>query len=69
MNVAEDLGPTVPSRGAIRFVAQEAARLSAVILEITIEGPRCDVPRAAQLLEKLRAVVGPPRENDNADGN
>lgn len=62
MSAAEDIGPSVPSRGAIRFAAQEAARLSAVILEITVEGPRCDVPRAAELLEKLRAVVGPQRE-------
>lgn len=66
MSAAEDIGPSVPSRGSLRFAAQEAARLSAVILEITVEGSRCDVPRAAQLMDKLRAVVGPPREEESA---
>jgi hypothetical protein len=67
VSVAEELGPTVPSRGSIRFAAQKAARISAVILEITVEGPRCDVPRAARLMDELRAIVGPARENDHAD--
>lgn len=67
MSVAEETGPSLPSRGALRFAAQEAARIAAVILEITVEGPRCDVPRAAALMGKLRAVVGPARENDHAD--
>lgn len=67
MSAAEDLGPTLPSRGSLRMAAQEAARIAGVIIEITVEGPRCDVPRASMLMNKLRAVVGPPRENDNAD--
>lgn len=60
MSAAEDLGPTLPSRGSLRFAALEAQRLAGVIVEITVEGRRCDVPRAAKLMEKLRAVVGPP---------
>lgn len=64
MSVAEDLGPTLPSRGSVRFVALEVQRLAAVIVEITVEGPNCDVLRAAMLLDKIRAVVGPPSEGE-----
>lgn len=67
MSVAEDIGPTLPSRGSLRFAAQKAAQLSAIILEITVDGPRCDVPRAARLMEKLRAVVGPPSAREGED--
>lgn len=66
MSAADDLGPALPSRGALRLAAQEAARLAGVILEITVEGPRCDVPRANMLMDRLRAVVGPVREGDEA---
>lgn len=53
-----EIGPAMPSRFALRQQAMEAARIAAVITDITVEGPGCDLARAARLMARLRAVVG-----------
>lgn len=65
MSALSDLGPTLPSRGDLRVKAMEAQKIAQIISEITVAGPRCDVPRAARLMDKLRAVVGPAPEGEN----
>lgn len=62
-----EIGPAMPSRFALRQQAMEAARIAAVITDITVDGPGCDLARAARLMARLRAVVGTPgnSEGDN----
>jgi len=53
-----DLGPSVPPRCAVYALAlqvEEAARLAR---ELTMAGPRVDVPRALKALDRARALLG-----------
>jgi len=57
-----DVGPALPSRGALRAKAQQAHQLTLILLETTVVGG--DLDRAARTLRKLQAVVGPPGDGD-----
>ena len=60
--IQAELGPSLPSRGDLRFAALEAGKLAALIVELTTDGRGYDLQRAARTMEKLRAVVGPPAD-------
>lgn len=62
--IQAELGPSLPTRGDLRFAALEAGKLAALIIELTTDGPAYDLQRAARKMEQLRAVVGPAAEGE-----
>lgn len=60
MTAREDLGPVLKPAGEMRAIAVEAHQLALILLDLTVPGG--DPLRAARTLGKLRAVVGPTRE-------
>lgn len=65
MTVAEGDFPTVSPRWRVYDRARTIAALAAQAMELTIEGPRMDVPRAERLLERASAVLGKPLGESN----
>lgn len=57
-SIYADLGPAMPSRLAVYVAAAEVHALARLALELSCQGPNTDVPRAARLLDKIRAVLG-----------
>lgn len=53
-----DLNPVTPSRTAIYAMAAEIHALARIALDLSCMGPGADLPRAARLLDKMRAVLG-----------
>ena len=58
MSIQSDLGPTVLPRWRVYKQARELAALAALAVELSIDGPRADVPRALATLDRMRAVLG-----------
>lgn len=58
-----ELGPVLPSRLSIYHTAIEVAALARLAMDLSCSSTgRCiDLPRAAQQLDKMRAVLGPLR--------
>lgn len=57
MTVQSDLGPTAQPRWRVYKAAREAGALVQSAIELAMDGPRCDVPRALAQLDRARAVI------------
>lgn len=55
-----ETGPVLPNRSQLYMQAREAKELLQIVTEITLPGPRADVPRAIQIMNEVRAKLGPP---------
>lgn len=53
-----DLGPTAPARGSVYSMARKVREEVQIAMELAIDGPRCDVPRAMQHLDRARSILG-----------
>lgn len=60
MSVQDDIGASVPPRWRVYRDARELAKLAQMAAELATEGPRCDVARAALVLDRMRAILGNP---------
>lgn len=57
----QDIGPTTPPRWRVYTIAREIEALARVAQECSAAGPRCDMPRAAAQLDRMRALLGIPQ--------
>lgn len=55
----QDIGPTAPPRWRVYEIAREIEAMAKIAAELSAKGPRCDVARAQNQLERIRAVLGP----------
>lgn len=54
-----ELGPALSPRWQTYQLARDVARWAEQAMELSIDGPRMDLPRAEQLLDRIRALLGP----------
>lgn len=57
MTVQSEIGPTAPARWRVYSAAREVSALAQSAIELAMQGPRCDVPRALAQLDRARAIV------------
>jgi hypothetical protein len=53
-----DIGPTVPAQRSVYSKARKVREEVQIAMELSMDGPRCDVPRAVQHLDRARAILG-----------
>lgn len=53
-----DIGPSMPSRGSVYALARRVREEAQIAMELAIDGPKCDVPRAVQHLNRARSILG-----------
>lgn len=58
MSVWSDNGPQTPARTSIYMQARKVRERAQLAMDLAIDGPRCDVPRAMQHLDAARAILG-----------
>lgn len=61
MNAYSDIAPATPSRGSVYSLARRAREELQMAMELAIDGPHCDVPRAQDHIDRARALLGPMR--------
>jgi hypothetical protein len=54
----QEIGPTALARGRVHETAREIEALARVARELSTAGPRCDVARARDYLDRMRAILG-----------
>jgi hypothetical protein len=57
MSVQSEIGPTAPARWRVYSAAREVSALAQSAIELAMQGPRCDVPRALAQLDRARAMI------------
>jgi len=62
-----DIAPVVQSRGSVYSLARRVREEVQLAMELAIDGPNCDVPRAQRHLDAARALLG--RLPDGQDGD
>lgn len=53
-----DIGPTVPGQRSVYAMARRVREEAQMAMELALDGPRCDVPRAMQYLDRARSILG-----------
>lgn len=53
-----EIGPAAKPRGEVHRLAREVAALAALAAELTMPGPRCNVPRAEAKLAMIQVLLG-----------
>lgn len=53
-----DIGPTVCGRRSVYIMARRVREEAQMAMELALDGPRCDVPRAMQYLDRARSILG-----------
>lgn len=64
MNAYSDIAPCTPSRGSVYSLARRAREELQMAMELAIDGPHCDVPRAQIHIERARAILGPMADGE-----
>lgn len=58
MSAHEEIGPTALPRWRVYNHARELQALAQQAVELSIEGPKCDVPRALGIFDRMRSILG-----------
>lgn len=58
MGVQSEIGPTAMPRWRVYAQAREVVALAELALELSAEGPACNIPRAMAQLDRIRAILG-----------
>jgi hypothetical protein len=53
-----DIGPTIPAQRSVYSMARKVREEVQIAMELAMDGPKCDVPRAMQYLDRARAILG-----------
>lgn len=53
-----DIGPTVRGQRSVYVMARRVREEAQMAMELAMDGPRCDVPRAMQYLDRARSILG-----------
>jgi hypothetical protein len=64
MNAWADIAPVTPSRISVYSLARRVREEVQLAMELAIDGPHCDVPRAQAHLDRARALLGPVSDGD-----
>jgi hypothetical protein len=55
--------PTMPARVSVYSLARRVREETQIAMELSIDGPKCDVSRALDHLDRARALLGQIRDN------
>ena len=61
MSFWHDDQPTMPGRVSVYTLARRVREEVQMAMELAMDGPRCDVPRAMDHLDRARAYLGEMR--------
>lgn len=53
-----DIGPALPARTSVYTKARKAREELQMAMDLAMDGPRCDVPRAMQHMDRARSILG-----------
>lgn len=58
MSAWHDDQPTMPPRVSVYTLARRVREEMQIAMEYALDGPKCDVPRAMDHLDRARALLG-----------
>jgi hypothetical protein len=58
VSIQSDIGPTGPGRWQVYAKAKQLRALAELATELSVSGPRQDLPRALAMFDRMRAVLG-----------
>ena len=61
MNAWAEDQPRIASRGSVYSLARRVREEMQIAMELAMDGPKCDVPRAMDHLDRARALLGNAR--------
>lgn len=53
-----DVGPVLPARTSVYAKARKAREELQMAMDLAMDGPRCDVPKAMQHVDRARSILG-----------
>ena len=53
-----DIGPALPARTSVYTKARKAREELQMAMDLAMDGPRCDVGRALNHMDRARAILG-----------